>query len=101
MHLKLKKVEDVKGLIKFKTYQKGDKIILEISDKGVGISTDNIDKIFDDRYSTKTGHRGMGLSISKDLMKQMNGSIIVTSVVGEGTTFIITLPAMKTERQEG
>jgi len=96
-----KKEGNEKGFLKFKTYEKGDNVILEISDKGVGINADDMNKIYDDRFSTKTGHRGMGLSISKDLMEQLNGEIAVQSKVGEGTTFTIILPAMKTETKEG
>ena len=96
-----KKTDDAKGMIKFKTYKSEDKIILEISDNGMGIDSEVIDKIFDDRFSTKPGHRGMGLSICKDLLKELNAKIEVKSKIGEGTTFIIILPAMKTEGEVG
>ena len=65
-----------------------------IQDTGCGIPAENLEKIFDPFFSTKPPGQGtgLGLSISHGLIQQLGGGIRVTSAVGQGTTFIITLP---------
>lgn len=69
-----------------------------ISDTGVGMSQEFLDHIFDPFAQEKTDARsvyrgtGLGMTIVKGLLEQMNGSIEVTSRVGVGSTFIITIP---------
>lgn len=69
---------------------------LEISftDTGTGISEENLRRIFDPFFTTKdVGHgTGLGLAISYGLVRSHKGSILVDSVVGEGTTFTVNLP---------
>jgi two-component system sensor histidine kinase DctS/two-component system sensor kinase FixL len=67
-------------------------VILEIRDKGVGISSENMNKIFDPFFSTKEGQgMGMGLFIAKSIITTLNGSIRCDSNQ-EHTTFRIELP---------
>jgi signal transduction histidine kinase len=69
-----------------------------VSDTGAGIPQSELPYIFDtfrqvDGAATRVhGGFGLGLSIVKQLVNIMNGEIEVQSIVGEGTTFIITLP---------
>src|SRR5205085_10181460 len=66
-----------------------------VADNGIGISADNINKIFQPFFSTKpTGQgTGLGLSISYDIItKQHGGTIQVKTKEGEGTSIIIQLP---------
>lgn len=74
--------------------QKTGQIDIAFSDTGHGISPENLRKIFDPFFTTKdVGHgTGLGLAISYGLVRSHNGSIQVESTVGEGTTFIISLP---------
>ncbi|NND62468.1 MAG: response regulator [Flavobacteriaceae bacterium] len=69
----------------------------EVSDTGVGISEDEINKIFDSYYQLKLDKvkplgEGLGLKIVKDLVELLEGDISVTSKPGEGTTFRLNLP---------
>lgn len=76
----------------------GKNVILRISDHGIGIPSEYIDKVFDrffrvptsDRHNVK-GH-GLGLSYVKDVITKHGGHIKAESKIGEGTTFVITLP---------
>jgi PAS domain S-box-containing protein len=68
-------------------------VIVEISDTGVGIAQDNIEKIFNPFYSSKPTGLGLGLSISSRLVDENGGNIDVSSKIGKGTTFKIALPA--------
>jgi two-component system NtrC family sensor kinase len=63
-------------------------------DTGVGIPGENLPKIFDPFFSTRSDGTGLGLSITKNIVEQHGGEIEVESRVNVGTKFIITLPAI-------
>jgi signal transduction histidine kinase len=64
-------------------------------DTGVGIAGENLPKVFNPFFSTRSDGTGLGLSITKNIIEQHGGRIEVESQVNVGTKFIITLPAMK------
>lgn len=80
------------GQVVFKYFRLSNNLIIEISDNGIGISTEQQKKIFDLYFTTKKDGNGLGLSISQKIIAQHNGSISVTSKVNSGTTFKIILP---------
>ncbi len=65
---------------------------LEISDTGCGISDENMRQIFDPFYTTKFTGRGMGLSVSIGIVKNLGGCITVDSKPGCGSVFRVYLP---------
>jgi PAS domain S-box-containing protein len=67
---------------------------LEITfrDTGVGIAPEELDKIFQPMFTTKSRGMGLGLALCKLLVEGHNGKIQVTSQVGKGTTFTVVLP---------
>jgi signal transduction histidine kinase len=68
-------------------------IAIEVTDNGVGISKQNLERIFDAFFSTKHEQgTGLGLSISYTIVARYGGSITVKSVEGCGSTFTVTLP---------
>ena len=70
-----------------------DKILIFMKDSGTGIKNENLAHIFDPFFTTKSPGEGvgLGLSISYNIIKDFGGSISVTSLTGEMTTFMITL----------
>jgi two-component system NtrC family sensor kinase len=83
-----------KGTITIKTFRQGDEIKVTISDTGVGIPKEILDRIFEPGFTTKRAGvgTGLGLSICRKIIQDHHGRIAVESEVGKGTTFTITLP---------
>jgi signal transduction histidine kinase len=65
---------------------------IEIKDQGLGIPVDKIKKLFNMFYSTKGEGRGLGLTISKNIIERHKGFLDLKSARNKGTTFNITLP---------
>lgn len=90
-----------KGYIKISITKVNGKVTIEIADNGIGISKEDLPKIFDrffrgDKAHTSGGnHSGLGLAIAKWTAEVHGGKIDVKSKPGKGTTFIITLPRKK------
>jgi two-component system sensor histidine kinase HydH len=70
-------------------------IIIEVSDTGSGINHENLSKIFDPYYTTKTNGTGIGLAIVHKIIEAHKGNIKARSVSGQGTTFTISIPVKK------
>ena len=63
-----------------------------VSDTGQGISAEQIKKIFDPYYTTKSQGTGLGLAIVHKIIEAHGGHIEVNSAIGEGTSFLISVP---------
>jgi signal transduction histidine kinase len=68
------------------------KVLLEISDNGCGIEDENLEKIFNPFYTTKSDGVGLGLSISSRLIEENGGIMEAHSTAGKGTKFRLSLP---------
>jgi len=76
----------------FNHWSDKDRIEITVSDTGEGISPENIEKLFQPLFTTKTKGIGLGLTVCKNLTEANGGRIEVKSQAGSGTTFMITLP---------
>lgn len=87
---------DKQGTIKISTKIYKQKITVKISDDGVGISKEHINKISDPFFTTKPVGQGtgLGLAITYKIIKEHRGEIKVSSKIGKGTTFTITFPRL-------
>ena len=76
---------------------------LTVSDNGEGIRPENLARIFDPFFTTKSEGKGvgLGLAVSYGIVQAHGGDIEVKSVVGEGTTFIVSLPTQPQGEQPG
>lgn len=90
-----------KGTITITTFCEGDNVHVQISDTGMGIPEESLQKIFDPGYTTKgvgVG-TGLGLSICYQILETHEGDILVDSEVGKGTTFTLVVPMTLTESE--
>jgi two-component system nitrogen regulation sensor histidine kinase NtrY len=69
-----------------------DTITIEIQDTGIGIPAENLGKLFEPNFSTKTGGTGLGLAICKQVIDAHNGKIYIESTQDIGTKVTILLP---------
>lgn len=71
---------------------------IEVSDTGVGIAPENLERIFDPFFTTKEVGKGtgLGLFVTRGIIENHGGRIKVDSQLGQGATFIVTLPAVGT-----
>ncbi len=86
------------GLVKVSAQTQGNLIRISVTDTGIGIAKENLDSIFnefqqaDGSTSRKYGGSGLGLTIARKYTELLGGSIYVTSALGVGSTFTISLP---------
>jgi PAS domain S-box-containing protein len=89
-----------RGLITIGTHLEANDVVLEITDTGCGIPDEIRERIFDPFFTTKEVGRGtgQGLAISRSIVVDKHaGSLAVTSVVGEGSRFVVRLPVLGRE----
>ncbi len=79
-----------------------DKVVVEVSDTGVGILPENLPKIFEPFFTTKEIGRGtgLGLAVCYGILTEHGGTLDVQSTVGSGTTFTITLSAVNLSEEQ-
>ena len=75
-------------------------IMVEISDNGCGISAENLGKIFEPFYTSRSNGTGLGLSVSYGIIENHEGNIRVSSKLGKGTRFTVEFP-IQTENPNG
>lgn len=81
-----------------KTYAEDQRVVIEVSDTGIGIKEENMQYIFERFYredrarSRETGGVGLGLSIAQWIVEKHKGTVKVTKNQNKGTTFIVKLP---------
>jgi signal transduction histidine kinase len=104
----------VSNAIKYQDFRKGnpeievnivighDRAVIAFRDNGIGIEMKNLQKIFNMFYraSEQSDGSGLGLYIVKNAADKLRGEVQVTSTLGEGTTFIISLPNRVSELAE-
>jgi nitrogen fixation/metabolism regulation signal transduction histidine kinase len=67
-------------------------VLILVKDNGMGIEAENIDRIFEPKFTTKNSGMGLGLGIIKNIIENYKGSITFETEQGEGATFTVSLP---------
>jgi len=78
------------------SFSRNERVAIEVTDTGVGIPENQLDRVFEPFFTTRadSGGTGLGLGLCRMLLSEMDGSINVRSRVAHGTTFQITLTAV-------
>ncbi|MDR1893207.1 MAG: PAS domain S-box protein [Spirochaetales bacterium] len=80
------------GTLTFKTQEEGGVVHLSIQDTGLGISQENLHKIFEPYFTTKAFGTGLGLTMVYKIVKEHSGDIAIRSRENQGTTFTLQFP---------
>ncbi len=90
------------GVLTIVGRNEGEKVKVEVNDTGVGIPQENLAKIFEPFFTTKEIGRGtgLGLAVCYGILTEHGGTLDVQSTVGVGTTFTITLSAVKVNEEQ-
>ncbi len=87
------------GDVKIAIHQQGDRIVMSVTDTGIGIAPENHDRIFEEFWQVEqsltrsAGGAGLGLSVSRHLAQRLGGELTMTSEPGKGSTFSLSIPA--------
>src|SRR3989441_1693311 len=81
------------GQVVIATARAGDRAEISVTDTGSGIPPERLSAIFEDFVTTKRRGLGLGLAISKRIVEQLDGTIVVESTVGRGTQSVLRFPA--------
>ena len=82
-------------LVLISVNQVKDCVIILVKDNGAGIESENIEHVFEPKFTTKTSGMGLGLGIIKNIIENYKGTITFETELGRGTTFIVSLPIVK------
>ena len=84
--------------ITISTYMESDMVRISVQDNGCGMTEDQMSKIFEPYYTTKSSGTGLGLTVLFKIMKQHGGDVVVHSTIDEGSEFILLLPIPQDQR---
>lgn len=95
----LQSMEDCPLSAKLRVHMRtrGKEAIIDVTDEGMGIAREDLEKIFDPFFTKKASGTGLGLSIVHQIIRSLEGRIDVASVEGAGTTFTVYLPMYEME----
>ncbi len=85
------------GTLRFASQRRDDTVELRISDTGIGMSEDVMEKIFEPYFTTRDTGSGIGLTLVYKIVREHHGDIAVSSQEGNGTAFTISLPVPQRE----
>lgn len=88
------------GILEITSTAERGRVVLTVSDTGGGIPKEMQEKIFLTSLSTKRGHRGMGLTLVRSLVRRSGGEIALVDRPGYGATFALSFPAAELDSQD-
>jgi signal transduction histidine kinase len=94
-------VVDKSSLPDVSATESADSVVISVGDTGIGMPEDQLGRIFeafvqvDGGIGRSEGGTGLGLALATDVVERMGGQIAVTSTLGSGSVFTVTLPANK------
>lgn len=89
----------IKGRISIKSKIENDRYILTFTDDGTGMDESTAARVFEPYFTTKSNGTGLGMAMSYKIIKEFSGDITVSSALGEGTKFTISIPVPQMEKK--
>jgi len=83
---------DSGGILTVSSHLKGKSVVVVVEDTGSGIAGENLQKVFDPYFTTKSDGTGLGLALSAKIIEEHEGGIVLASRPGEGTRVEVVLP---------
>ena len=87
--------EQTKKMVLVSVKEEFDHVLIIVKDNGTGIESENIEHIFEPKFTTKNSGMGLGLGIIKNIIENYKGTITFETELGKGTTFTVSLPIIK------
>lgn len=85
-------MEEEAGVLSIEIYEDGSFAIVNITDTGIGIPQENLEMVFESKFTTKAYGTGLGLRIAKNCLERLGGSIKLESHVNQGTSVEMRFP---------
>jgi PAS domain S-box-containing protein len=85
-------MEEEKGILTVVTQAAGKSFLVEIRDNGLGISPENLNRLFEPYFTSKANGLGLGLAATLTILQSHRATVEVESEMGEGTVFTVTFP---------
>ncbi len=82
------------GELNISTYNLGNSLYIKIKDNGIGISEENINRLFEPYFTSKPNGMGLGLTATLNILQSHRASVEVESEEGKGSTFIVSFPVL-------
>ena len=90
-------LENMSGSVTVSAEVKDSQVLVSVIDTGKGIPRENLQKVFDAFFTTKSQGTGLGLAVTRQIIEAHHGDINISSKVGKGTTVTISLPTRRRE----
>ncbi|WP_324218231.1 sensor histidine kinase [Flavobacterium sp.] len=87
--------EQEKKLVLVMVKKEQNNVLIVVKDNGIGMEKENLNRIFEPKFTTKSSGMGLGLGIIKNIIENYKGTITFETESGKGTTFTVSLPIIK------
>ena len=92
-------INNIEQLLSIETGVRDSRLEIRVTDNGVGISSEDLQKISDPFYTKKSFGVGLGLTVVKQITEQHNGGVEITSEEGKGTQVLLWLPILDQKKE--
>ena len=89
----------IEKIVEVQVKKQKNTVLISVKDNGIGIETENQERIFEPKFTTKTSGMGLGLGIIRNIIENYKGSISFETEPNKGTVFTVSLPIIQDKKQ--